>query len=115
MLRSAVRADLSRDLGWNVLFSQRGHLTCAIPILPLPGCGCARRTKLLGVDSRMSVPRKSGLVPAIDLSSGARYPVLAALYHPPGGIIRHDAVVWGYARACDRRASISIPDGSYRH
>ena len=27
---------------------------------------------------------------------------LAALYHPPGGIIRHDAVVWGYARACDR-------------
>jgi sarcosine oxidase subunit beta len=28
--------------------------------------------------------------------------VLAALYHPPGGIIRHDAVVWGLARACDR-------------
>ncbi len=28
--------------------------------------------------------------------------MLAALYHPPGGIIRHDAVVWGYARACDR-------------
>ena len=25
-------------------------------------------------------------------------PILAALYHPPGGIIRHDAVVWGYAR-----------------
>jgi sarcosine oxidase subunit beta len=27
------------------------------------------------------------------------YPVLGALWHPPGGIIRHDAVVWGYARA----------------
>ena len=27
---------------------------------------------------------------------------MAALYHPPGGIIRHDAVVWGLARACDR-------------
>ena len=26
---------------------------------------------------------------------------MAGLYHPPGGIIRHDAVVWGYARACD--------------
>jgi sarcosine oxidase subunit beta len=38
----------------------------------------------------------------MDLSSKARYPILAALYHPPGGIIRHDAVVWGYARACDR-------------
>jgi sarcosine oxidase, subunit beta len=26
---------------------------------------------------------------------------LGALYHPPGGIIRHDAVVWGYARGAD--------------
>ena len=31
----------------------------------------------------------------------ARYPVLGALWHPPGGIIRHDAVVWGYARGAD--------------
>jgi sarcosine oxidase subunit beta len=29
------------------------------------------------------------------------YPVLGALYHPPGGIIRHDAVVWGLARGAD--------------
>ena len=42
------------------------------------------------------------LVPSMDLSPRPRYPVLAALYHPPGGIIRHDAVVWGLARACDR-------------
>src|SRR5208283_2831027 len=42
------------------------------------------------------------LVPCLDLSRRPRFPVLAALYHPPGGIIRHDAVVWGYARACDR-------------
>jgi sarcosine oxidase subunit beta len=38
----------------------------------------------------------------MDLSNRPRFPILAALYHPPGGIIRHDAVVWGYARACDR-------------
>src|SRR5262249_31012942 len=42
------------------------------------------------------------LVPAIDISSRPRFPILAALYHPPGGIIRHDAVVWAYARAADR-------------
>ncbi len=30
------------------------------------------------------------------------YPVVGALYHPPGGIIRHDAVVWGFARGADR-------------
>jgi sarcosine oxidase subunit beta len=27
-----------------------------------------------------------------------RYPVLGALYHPPGAIARHDAVAWGYAK-----------------
>ena len=30
-----------------------------------------------------------------------RYPILGALYHVPGGIIRHDAVNWGYARGVD--------------
>ena len=29
------------------------------------------------------------------------YPIMGALYHPPGGIIRHDAVVWGFARGAD--------------
>jgi sarcosine oxidase subunit beta len=27
---------------------------------------------------------------------------MGALYHAPGGIIRHDAVVWGFARGADR-------------
>ena len=39
----------------------------------------------------------------MDLSDRPRFPVMGALYHPPGGIIRHDAVVWGYARGADRR------------
>jgi sarcosine oxidase subunit beta len=37
----------------------------------------------------------------LDTSEDVRYPILGALYHPPGGIIRHDAVVWGYARGAD--------------
>jgi sarcosine oxidase subunit beta len=37
----------------------------------------------------------------MDTSEHARYPILGALYHPPGGIIRHDAVVWGFARGAD--------------
>ena len=32
----------------------------------------------------------------------ATYPIMGALYHPPGGIIRHDAVVWGLARSADQ-------------
>jgi len=57
----------------------------------------------MGVDSRLIWPEEiARLVPGLDLSAHPRYPILAALYHPPGGIIRHDAVVWGYARAADR-------------
>ena len=41
------------------------------------------------------------LVPFMDVSKQARYPILGALWHPPGGIARHDAVVWTYARAAD--------------
>ena len=31
---------------------------------------------------------------------GPRYPVLGALWQARGGTARHDAVAWGYARAC---------------
>ena len=31
---------------------------------------------------------------------GPRYPVLGALWQARGGSARHDAVAWGYARAC---------------
>jgi sarcosine oxidase subunit beta len=58
----------------------------------------------MGVDSRVIWPEEiARLVPGLDVSAHPRYPILAALYHPPGGIIRHDAVVWGYARGADRR------------
>jgi sarcosine oxidase subunit beta len=57
----------------------------------------------MGVDSRLIGPEEiARLVPALDVSARPRYPIMAALYHPPGGIIRHDAVVWGYARAVER-------------
>jgi sarcosine oxidase subunit beta len=95
---------MSSDLGWNVLFSQCGHLTLGHNDSSVTGLRVrAENNQLLGVNSRMIGPEEVGkLVPSINVSREARYPILAALYHPPGGIIRHDAVVWGYARACDR-------------
>jgi sarcosine oxidase subunit beta len=95
---------MSQDLEWNVLFSQCGHLTLAHSDSSVTGLRVrAENNQLLGVNSRM-IGREAiaKLVPALNLSPSTRYPVMAALYHPPGGIIRHDAVVWGYARACDR-------------
>jgi sarcosine oxidase subunit beta len=96
--------QLSQDLGWNMLFSQCGHLTLAHTDSAVNGLRVrAENNQVLGVDSRLIYPDEiRRLVPAMDLSDRPRFPVLAALYHPPGGIIRHDAVVWGYARACDR-------------
>ena len=95
---------MSKDLGWNVLFSQCGHLTLGHSDASVAGLRVrAENNQLLGVNSRMIGFEEVGkLVPSINIDREARYPILAALYHPPGGIIRHDAVVWGYARACDR-------------
>src|ERR1019366_4722011 len=89
---------------WNLLFSQCGHLTLGHTDSAVTGLRIrAENNQALGIDSRMVYSEEiRRMVPSMDLSARPRYPVLAALYHPPGGIIRHDAVVWGLARACDR-------------
>ncbi len=96
--------EMSKTLGWNVLLNQCGHLTLGHTDSTVNGLRVrAGANQLLGVDSRIIYPDEiKRLVPHIDISKSPRYPILAALYHPPGGIIRHDAVVWGYARECDR-------------
>jgi sarcosine oxidase subunit beta len=96
--------QLSAELGYNVLFSQQGHLTLAHTDSAVTGLMVrAEVNQLCGVNSRVIWGDEiARLVPALDCSERPRYPVLAALYHPPGGIIRHDAVVWGYARGADR-------------
>jgi sarcosine oxidase subunit beta len=96
--------EMSEELEWNVLFDQCGHLTLGHTDTSVNGLRLRAETnRLLGVDSTLIGPEEiRRLVPTLDLGRHSRYPVLAALYHPPGGIIRHDAVVWAYARACDR-------------
>src|SRR5437870_7080059 len=82
---------LSEELDWNLLFSQCGHLTLAHSDSSLIGLRVrAENNQALGVDSRL-IDRAEirRLVPSLDLSDRPRFPILAALYHPPGGIIRH--------------------------
>jgi sarcosine oxidase subunit beta len=95
---------LALELDYNVMFSQQGHLTVAHTERGVATLReRAETNRLLGVDSslidRQEIAR---LVPGLNLSDQAHPPILAGLYHPPGGIIRHDAVVWGYARGADR-------------
>ena len=96
--------ELSQEVDFNVLFSQVGHLTLAHTDTGVDGLRVrAEANALLDVDSRLIFPDEiQRLVPALDVSKKAHAPIQAALYHPPGGIIRHDAVVWGYARGADR-------------
>ncbi|MCZ6676540.1 MAG: FAD-dependent oxidoreductase [Candidatus Poribacteria bacterium] len=97
--------QLSHELDFNVMFSQRGHLTLA----HTDGAVNTMRRRvevnqIEGVDSRLIWPDEiKRLCPHLDVSDHPRYPILAALYHPPGGTVRHDAVVWGYAHQADVR------------
>jgi sarcosine oxidase, subunit beta len=98
---------LAVELDFNLLFSQQGHLTLAHSDRGMiTATERAEVNQLLGIDSRVVYPDEiARLCPEMDLSENVTWPVLGALYHPPGGIIRHDAVVWGYARGADRRGA----------
>jgi sarcosine oxidase subunit beta len=95
---------LPRELNYNLLFSQQGHITLAHTDASLVGLRIrADANRVLGVDSRLVDPGEiKKRVPSIYIGRNTRYPIIGGLYHPPGGNIRHDAVVWGYARGADR-------------
>jgi len=97
--------ELSADLDLNLFYSERGHFTLAHTDGSLRTMRWrAEVNKHLGVDSELVdrdfIKKKC---PEIDLDCGHGMPVLGALYHPPGAIVRHDAVAWGYARGADGR------------
>jgi sarcosine oxidase subunit beta len=94
---------LSRELNFNLLFSQNGHLTLAhSDRAAFVMADRAEVNRLMGIDSRFIGPDEvKKLAPAMSVTQDATYPIVGALYHPPGGIIRHDAVVWGFARGAD--------------
>ena len=96
--------QLSADLDFNLMFSQHGHLTLAHSERAMVTMQeRAEVNQLLGIDSRVVYPEEiARLCPQINLGPRQTWPIQGALYHAPGGIIRHDAVVWGLARGADR-------------
>ncbi|WP_442583328.1 sarcosine oxidase subunit beta family protein [Mesorhizobium sp. ASY16-5R] len=97
--------NLSHDLNYNVMFSQRGILNLA----HTPGQldDYARRGNAMlheGGDAELLSPDQiAQLYPGLDVSPKARFPVVGGLLQPRAGSARHDAVAWGYARGADRR------------
>ena len=101
----ALYDRLAEELDYNVMFSRQGHFTLGHTEASIQSLTTrAEVNRALGVSSSMVTPKDiKKMLPDIDVSDHPRFPILGALYHPPGGIIRHDAVVWGYARGADRR------------
>jgi sarcosine oxidase, subunit beta len=100
----ALFRNLSEELDFNIMYSERGHLTLAHTDAAIRTSRWrAEVNKHLGVDSELIAPDGiRRICPQLNLSQDTRYPILGALYHPPGAIVRHDAVAWGYAAAAAR-------------
>jgi sarcosine oxidase subunit beta len=95
---------LERDLNYNVMVSQRGVVN--LYHSDAQRDGFARRgnaMRLNGVDAELlDRGQVRGMLPFLDYDN-ARFPIHGALLQRRAGTARHDAVVWGYARAADRR------------
>jgi len=96
---------LSRELNYNVMFSQRGVLNLAHNLGDVrAGRRRAEANRLNGVDSEWLEPEDIERVcPILNTSPYLRYPVLGSTLQRRGGVARHDAVAWGFARAADAR------------
>lgn len=95
--------DLSQDLNYNVMFSQRGVMNLGHSLQDMRDI--VRRSsanRLNGIDAEVLTPEQiKQKIPIINTSQRARYPILGASFQPRGGVARHDAVAWGYARGAD--------------
>ncbi|HVI87698.1 MAG TPA: sarcosine oxidase subunit beta family protein [Dongiaceae bacterium] len=96
---------LSQDLNYNVMFSQRGVMNLAHTVHDMQAL--RRRVyaiQLNGIDSEILTPAQiKEMVPMLDCSANARYPIMGASLQRRGGTARHDAVAWGFARGADER------------
>jgi sarcosine oxidase subunit beta len=96
---------LSRDLNYNVMVSQRGMVNLAHSDTQMEAF--ARRgnaMRLNGIDAELlNREQVREMIPLLDFSAEARFPVYGALLQRRGGTARHDAVAWGFARGADQR------------
>lgn len=97
--------SLSRELNYNVMLSQGGVLTLGhsrhdMEILER----WSNSLQLQGVDAEMMTTEQIRRhMPLLDTSRAARYPIWGGFIQHRGGVARHDAVAWAYARGADDR------------
>src|SRR6202140_781284 len=96
---------LSAELNFNVMLSQRGVLNLAHNEADIrEGRRRVNANRLNGIDAEwLDAEAVRRFCPVLNISPEARYPVLGATLQRRGGVARHDAVAWGFARAADAR------------
>jgi sarcosine oxidase subunit beta len=94
---------LEDDLGYPILFSQRGVLNLAHTLQDVQdSMRRVHANRLAGIDAEWLDPQQAKAVcPILNVSPDVRYPVLGATYQPRAGIAKHDYVAWGFARAAN--------------
>ena len=103
---------LEEDLGYPILFSQRGVLNLAHTLQDVrDSVRRVEANKLNGIDAEWLEPDEVRKVcPIVNTSADIRYPVLGATYQPRAGIAKHDYVAWGFARRADEAGVDLIQD-----
>ena len=93
--------DLSHELNYNVMYSPRGCMMLAHNIHDVQVFKRhVHANRLAGIDNEWLTPDEAkSFCPILNTSEHIRYPVLGATLQRRGGVARHDAVAWGYARA----------------
>ena len=92
---------LAQDLNYNLMFSQRGVLNLGHTLQDMRDIDrLVNANRLNGIDGEvLTTAQIQEMVPILDCSKNARYPVLGASWQARAGTARHDAVAWGFARA----------------
>ncbi len=91
---------LMAELDFNMMFHNCGNLNTAHSEAAVNAARLAVSTaQFCGVRSEL-LDRKQckELIPALNMSEDITYPIFGGMYHPPGGILRHDGVTWGLAK-----------------
>jgi sarcosine oxidase subunit beta len=103
---------LEEDLGYPILFSQRGVLNLAHSEQDVrDSVRRVQANKLNGIDAEWIGPEEvRRICPIVNTSADIRYPVHGATYQPRAGIAKHDYVAWGFARRADEAGIDLIQD-----
>jgi sarcosine oxidase subunit beta len=96
---------LSQELNYNVMFSQRGVMMLAHSLHDVQSSmRHIYANQLSGIDNEWLTPQQAkDYCPPLNISREARYPILGAALQRRGGVARHDAVAWAYARGAAAR------------